>query len=627
MENREPNVSLQTKHFKGEPAVRIALLFGVLCIMMSSLALGNNGIQKPKKFIGMLQNGKPFIATMYYERYYNFPDEYYLMDRDLEDIKARGWTIAFTDYTHLSLSEVWDHYYEKAKSLGIYVMPDQWNACFHAGGPFFSRVKLPITETGGPPTGFAIGAQVRFCDQSFIDAMVEYQSQVLSRYINHPAFPRILGPDGKHHPVMLVIYETGMADYDGHWIDYSPDTAEQFVEYQKKRIGKVLVSKPPMPSETNKQEALVLWNDFRAEYLSNGWCAVARGLKAKFPGLYAMVCFRQHGLLEGSKSGVNQGGIGRRAIRPELWRDFDIVCSEHDGDDGIEYLLADADLIKSAAVGRIGAIEYYLDSGYKAWSARPVEFHRPWGQAEMLGIASLRCLLPLHYGYNERDDRAGIASIGRREKDAPLWQEKTCAEAAEANAIFQEVAPYIYAAKPAPARAAIVMPYEAYALSNDDELSLDRWLVKLHNLFIKNDIMVDWVFTSAREIGQYRFLVVPNAPYSKDFEKAISQAEKKGTKVIRVQLKDNSCLSKLEKQIVSRISELRISRLPRHLNVETGLLIGNGYEIDIAVNHGHVPIHYSEVSNALVFPKEKRRTNVIVLRPHSAIWIVRSARH
>ncbi|MDI6829339.1 MAG: hypothetical protein QME62_12730 [Armatimonadota bacterium] len=594
----------------------------------TSIAFGNNNIPTPKKFLGMLQNGKPFIATMYYERYYNLPDEYPLMDRDLEDLAARGWTVAFTDYTHLSLSEVWDHYYEKAKSIGIYVMPDQWNACFHAGGPFFSRIKLPITETGSTPTGFAIGAQVRFCDQSFIDAMVEYQSQVLSRYINHPAFPRILGLDGEHHPVMLVIYETGMADYDGHWIDYSPDTAQQFVEYQKKRIGKILAIKPPKPSEKDKQEALVLWNDFRAEYLSNGWCAVARGLKAKFPGLYAMVCFRQHGLLEGSKSGVNQGGIGRRAIRPELWQDFDIICTEHDGDDGIEYLLADADLIKSAAKGRIGALEYYLDSGYKAWSARPVEFHRPWSQAEMLGTASLRGLLPLHYGYNERDDRAGIASMGRREKDAPLWQKKTCIEAAEANANFHQIAPYVYAAKPVHAKAAIVMPYEAYALSNDDELALDRWLVKLHNTFIKYDISADWVFTSAKEIARYNLLVVPSAPYSKEFNQAIEKAEKNRTKVFRLSLKDEFELSKLEKRIAGIANKLRVSKLPRHPNVETGLLIGDGYEVDVAVNHGSVPIYYSVADDTLVFPKDKaRRSTTIVLRPHSSIWIVRSIHH
>ena len=575
----------------------------------------------PRKFRGMLEDGKPFIATMYYERYYDYPAEYALMDRDLKDLADMGWTVAFTDYTHLSLSEVWDHYYDRARALGIYVMPNQWNACFHAGGTFFSRIRLPVTEVGGPPTGFAVGANVRFCDQSFVDAMVEYQSQVLSRYINHPAFPRLLGPDGKHHPVMIVIYETGMADYDGHWIDYSPDTVAQFVEYQKKRIGKVITERAPKPSETDNAQALVLWNDFRAEYLSRGWCAVARGLKAKFPGLYAMVCFRQHGLLEGSKSGVNQGGIGRRAIRPELWSDFDIVCTEHDGDDGIEYLLADADLIKSAAAGRIGALVYYLDSGYKAWSARQVEFHRPWTQSEMLGVVSMRGLLPMHYGYNERDDRAGIAAIGRREKDAPLWQKETCLEAKEANSVFREVAPYIYASEPIPAHAAIVMPFEAYALANHDELALDRWLVRAYKVFNSRDIPVDWVFSSAKKIRKYRLVVVPEAMYSSDFRAALESLRAQGTKVIDLPVNESS-LERLEKCVSAMKADLRDSPLNAMQNVETGVLTGEGYEVQIVVNHGNVPVHFRQIQGTRVFPSDALSKGVIRVSRHSTVWIL-----
>jgi hypothetical protein len=310
------------------------------------------------------------------------------MDRDLEDLNSRGWTVAFTDYTSLSLGPIWDHYYDTAKRLGISVLPDQWNAAFHAGGPFPARVRPPITETGDTPTGFGATCSARYEDPLFVSAMVDYQSQMLSRYINHPAFPRILGTDGKFHPLMIVIYETGMADYGGQWIDYSPDTKARWIDFQKERVGKILAQEPPKSTDLEQKDALVLWNEFRAQYLAEGWGRVARGLKQKFPGLYCMVSFRQHGLLEGSHSGVNAGGIGRRAIRPELWRDFDVIASEHDGDDGLEYALAESDLMKSAGAGKIGALIYYLDSGYKAWSARPVEFHRPWGQSEMLGSLS-----------------------------------------------------------------------------------------------------------------------------------------------------------------------------------------------------------------------------------------------
>lgn len=185
--------------------------------------------------------------------------------------------------------------------------------------------------------------------------------------------------------------------------------------------------------------------------------------------------------------------------------------------------------------------------------------------------------------------------------------EKTCIEAAEANANFHQIAPYVYAAKPVHAKAAIVMPYEAYALSNDDELALDRWLVKLHNTFIKYDISADWVFTSAKEIARYNLLVVPSAPYSKEFNQAIEKAEKNRTKVFRLSLKDEFELSKLEKRIAGIANKLRVSKLPRHPNVETGLLIGDGYEVDVAVNHGSVPIYYSVADDTLVFPKDKAR--------------------
>lgn len=589
--------------------------------LISSLALAASIPKAPSKFLGMLPNGKPFFATMYYERFYNYPDEYSLMDRDLEDLAARGWTVAYTDYTQLSLGPVWDHYYDTAKRLGIYVLPDQWNACFHAGGPFFSRITLPITETGGKPTGFGIGAAVRFKDKSFVDAMVEYQSQVLSRYINHPAYPRILGPDGKMHPVMIVIYETGMADYDGHWIDYSPDTKAQWIQFQKDHAGKVLAEDPPKPSELDKRDALVLWNEFRAQYLADGWGAVARGLKAKFPGLYAMVSFRQHGLLEGSKSGVEEGGIGRRAIRPEIWRDFDIIACEHDGDDGIQYLLAEADHMKSAAAGKMGALMYYLDSGYKAWTARPVEFHRPWSQSEMLGSMSIRGLLPLHYGYNERDDRAGIVSTGRREKDAPLWQPKACEEAAQANKVFQEVAPYLYAAKPAHALAGIVMPYEAYALNNADELSLDRRLVALWKVFNDRDIPVDWVFSSAKSIGPYGMLVVPDAPYSADFQNTITEAQRAGTMIVRLSKGWSAAdLQSLEILFSTMNDEIRGSNLPPSPGVETAILTGKGYEVNAVVNHSNEPVVYATGGKGKVFPASAYADGKLTVPAHSSAW-------
>lgn len=603
--------------------IRIALVVTAVSIL-ASLACGDALPKPPSKFLGMLPNGKPFITTMYYERFYNYPDEYALMDRDLEDLAARGWTVAYTDYIHLSLGPVWDHYYDTAKRLGIYVLPDQWNAAFHAGGPFFSRIKLPITETGATPTGFGIGCVVRYNDPSFISAMADYQSQVISRYIEHPAYPRILGRDGKLHPVMIVIYETGMADYDGHWIEYSPDTKAQWVEFQKERLGKVIAEEPPKPSELDKKDALVLWNEFRAKYIADGWGAVARELKKRFPGLYTMVIFRQHGLLEGSKSGVNAGGIGRRAIRPEIWKDFDIIASEHDGDDGIQYALADADLMKSAGADRMSALVYYLDSGYKAWSARPVEFHRPWGQSEMLGSLAIRGMLPLHYGYNERDDRAGIASTGRREKDAPLWQPKSCEEAAAANKVFLGVAPYLYAAKPSPAKAAIVMPYEAYALRNDDELSLDRRLVQIWQMLNKCDVPMDWVFSTAKTLAPYKLLIVPDAPYSKEFESAVSKAEKKGTRVIRVSL-DGAGDEGIADAVSKQAKELRTSHLPAKPGVETALLVGKGYEVDAVVNHSEVPVTYDIKGQGTAFPVSAHSSPKLTVPAHSSTYWVRAS--
>jgi hypothetical protein len=602
--------------------MRIMMIIAVL-LWACSLASGEIP-PPPKKFRGMLPNGKPFIATMYYERYYAFPDEYSLMDRDLEDLAARDWPVAYTDYIHLSLGPVWDHYYETAARLGIYVLPNQWNAAFHAGGPFFSRTTPPITETGNPPTGFCTGCVARYTDPKFVEAMVDYQAQVLSQYIDHPAYPRILGPDGKSHPLMIVIYETGMCDYDGHWLEYSPDTKQQWVEFQKERMGRVISAEPPKPSETGMESALVLWNEFRAKYISDGWGAVARGLKKRFPGLYAMVCFRQHGLLEGSKSGVAAGGIGRRAIRPELWRDFDIVSSEHDGDDGLEYVLADADLMKSAANGRMGALVYYLDSGYKAWTARPVKFHRPWGQSEMLGSLSIRGLLPLHYGYNERDDRAGIASIGRREKDAPMWREASCVEAAEANRVFLQVAPYVCAARRVPVRAAIVMPYDAYALNSADELPLDRSLVGIWRRFFERDIPVDWLFSSSTKTVAYRLLVVPEAPYSKAFERAILRAEEAGAEVVRLPYANGGWdPGALAGTLLRLGGDLRASRPARKPDVETGKLIGEGYEVEVIVNHGRSPVSYAVGGPCKAFPADALSDDRLTVPGHRTVWLVR----
>lgn len=578
-------------------------------------------MQRPTQYPGMLESGKPFIATMYYERYYEYPAEYDLMDRDLEDIAARGWTVAFTDYINLSLGPVWDHYYETAERLGLTVMPDQWNAFFHAGGPFRERVTLPTTETGGPPAGWGIGAQLRYTDPTFVSAMVDYQSQVLSRYIDHPMYPRVLGKDGKFHPVMIVIYETGMSDYDGKWLEYSPDTKEKWNEFQQKRIGKILESDPPKPSELDKQEALVLWNEFRAKYISDGWGAVSCGLKERYPGLYTIVIFRQHGLLEGSKSGVHAGGIGNRAIRPELWPDFDIVADEHDGDDGVEYILATADLIKSAAVGRMGAVEYYLDSGYKAWSARQVEFHRPWGQSEMLGSLSARGLLAMHYGYNERDDRAGIAATGRREKDAQLWQKAACEEAAEANKVFAEVAPFVCAAKSIPSKAAIVMPYEAYALVAADELPLDKLLVGIWVEFYKRDIAVDWVFSSKPDISEsYSLLVVPDAPYSKEFADVIAHAEQNGISIVRVPTDSSDVGLEIVSKALSLHDALRIYRLPAKPGVETAQLIGEDYTIDVIINHSDSPVSYAMDGEGQAFPASALSNETLTVPGHRTVW-------
>lgn len=576
-----------------------------------------------KSYPGMLSDGRPFIATMYYERFYEYPAEYDLLDRDIEDVAARGWTVAFTDYINLSLGPVWDHYYEVAGKNKLTVMPDQWNAAFHAGGDFFSRVTLPVTETGEGPTGFCIGCNLRYNDATFPEVMAEYQAQVLDRYIHHPAFTRITGRDGKLHPVMVVIYETGMTDYDGHWIDYSEGSREAWRRYQKERLGAVKWEEPPKSTDTDKPGALILWNDFRAKDLSAGWSRVSRALKKRYPDLYTMVIFRQHGLLEGSRSGVNAGGIGRRAIRPELWESFDIIGSEHDGDDGIEYVLAEADLIRSAAQGRLGALDYYLDSGFKAYSARPVEFNRPWGQSEMLGVVALRGMLPMHYGYNERDDRAGIASTGRRERGAGLWQQAACEEAKEANLEFQKVAPYLYGAKPAQRKCAIVMPYEAYSTHPSEELDLDRKLVALHQVFQRADVPVDWVFSGAKKLNAYRLIVAPDAGYSPEFVKLLEDAEKSGTQVVRVKFPagPEDGIAEARGAVDALAKQARASLLPVKERVETGLLNGEGYTAAVIVNHGDKAVSY-DVSDAVAFPAKWLRNGRLGVPAHRSAYLI-----
>ncbi len=595
------------------------VVLGVL--LMSSAALG---LPEIDGYPGMLPDGRPFIATMYYERFYDYPAEDDLLDRDIADVADRGWTVAFTDYIHLSLGPVWDRYYQQAGKNHLYVLPNQWNAAFHAGGDFFSRVTLPVTETGEGPTGFCIGCNLRYNDSTFSRVMVEYQSQVLDRYIKDPAYTRIMGRDGKLHPVMIVIYETGMTDYDGHWIDYSEGSKEAWRRYQKDTLGEVKWQEPPKSTDTGQLDALISWNDFRAEDLSTGWSRVSRGLKQRYPDLYTMVIFRQHGLLEGSKSGVDAGGIGHRAIRPELWDSFDIIGSEHDGDDGIEYVLAEADLIKSAAGGRMGALDYYLDSGYKAYTARPVEFHRPWGQSEMLGVVALRGLLAMHYGYNERDDRAGIAATGRRERGAELWQKAACEEAKEANFEFQKVASYVYAASPAPRKAAIVMPYEAYSVCANDELPLDKKLVALHQIFQKADVPVDWVFSSAKKLEDYKLLIVPQARYSPRFQGLLEQAKAGGMKIVTVPFpaQPEDGLAQVRKAVQSLCGQLRTSEFAPTADVESGTLEGIDYTVTVVVNHGAKPVSY-DVDNATVFPAHWLKGRQLSVPAHRSAYLIR----
>lgn len=574
--------------------------------------------EQPRAFKGMLPNGKLFIATQYYERYYEYPQEYPLIDRDLEDLTACGWTVAFTDYWIPNWREVWDHYFDTAKRLGLFVMPDQWTACFHTTG--YGANPAPATnEDGEQATQFSFDALARYCGRGFIDTMVEYQARVVERYIDHPAYARVLGPDGAFHPLIVVIYEAGMCGYDGKWIDYSEDTRRRWVEFQKSR-GRTPTEDMPTPTKYENEEMLVLWNEFRARYLADGWNAVARGLKKRFPGLYTAVIFRQHGLLEGSKSGGDAGGIGRRAIRPELWEDFDIVASEHDGDDGIEFVLAEADLIRCAAKGRLGALEFYLNSGWKAFTARPVEFDRPWGQSEMLGSLAVRGLLPMHYGYNERDDKAGIAAFGRREPDDPLLREDVCREVAEANRVFADVAPYLYAATPTPAKAGIVMPYEAYALANNNEITLDKRLVAIWERFLLRDIPVDWVFSSSTRIDDYRLVVVPEALYSSTFIAAIAGVENSGAVVLH--FPNDKSLRELDSTLDDLTGELRSSPLPVTPGVESRVLKGSGYEALAVVNHIDTPITYTIEGQGQAYPEEACLDKKLTVRGHSsAYWL------
>jgi hypothetical protein len=242
----------------------------------------------------------------------------------------------------------------------------------------------------------------------------------------------------------------------------------------------------------------------------------------------------------------------------------------------------------------------------------------------MLGSLAIRGMLPLHYGYNERDDRAGIASIGRREMDAPLWQAKACEEAASANKVFLGVAPYLYAAKPSRAKASIVMPYEAYALKNDDELSLDRRLVDIWQMLNLRDIPVDWVFSTAKTIAPYRLLIVPEAPYSKEFESAVAKAQKKGTRVLRVSL-DGTGDEGIAEVLSKQAKELRTSHLLAKPGVETALLVGKGYEVDAVVNHSEFPVTYDLRGDGTAFPASARSSGKLTVPAHSSAYWVRAS--
>lgn len=227
----------------------------------------------------------------------------------------------------------------------------------------------------------------------------------------------------------------------------------------------------------------------------------------------------------------------------------------------------------------------------------------------------------MHYGYNERDDRAGIAATGRREKDAPLWQKAACEEAAEANKVFTEVAPYVYAAKPAPAKAAIVMPYEAYALLAADELPMDRLLVGIWTEFYNRDIAVDWVFSSKPNISKsYSLLVVPDAPYFKEFADSIKQAEQNGMTIVRVPTGPKDSGLEIVSKALSALDILRISRLPAKPGVETALLTGKGYTVDVIVNHSDKPVSYPMDGPGQAFPASALADATLTVPGHRTSW-------
>jgi hypothetical protein len=170
------------------------------------------------------------------------------------------------------------------------------------------------------------------------------------------------------------------------------------------------------------------------------------------------------------------------------------------------------------------------------------------------------------------------------------------------------------------------MPYEAYTLASADEIPLDRRLVRIWRALHDLDIPTDWVFSSADRIPRYRLLIVPDAPYSTAFNTAISKAEKRGTTVIRLPLQggEEAGLEPLMKVIDLLSKDLRTSQLPAKNGIETGLMLGTGYEAQVIVNHGNSTVSYPVDGSVRAFPAGAISDGNLSVPAHSSAWLIRA---
>ena len=497
-------------------------------------------------FIGMLPNGKPLLCTMYYERYYHFPEDLVLLERDCEEIKREGWTATYSDYTGYIFTEVWKRWFDICSKMDIYHTANQWNVrpwLDEDLKSLYSNVPQAVDETGKKtdPKWRPYG------HPAFQRMFVAHWKRFLDAYIKHPGMLRIWDIDGKFHPFIFLIYEVMMCTYGNWLISYDDDTLRHWHEWQSEKYGEVKFVEAPTCENKISDEAWLLWNEFRAEYLVEAWTKIREKLKEEYPDLYCGICFAQHGLIENRGNGrANNPGIGLRGIRPELWRGkFDVYVSEHDGENtGISGICAEADLMRCMAQNKLYGVIPYLNTGRGAWWIwRPRQYVRNWTQLEILGSLSIRRALIFHYGVNERDDGAGIMSQGPRGPNQPLFMPETCEEVSKANHIYHEVAPYVMRAKLTPRHVGILLPYSGYIAHmaegrTDNEM--DIYIMSIYDFFFDRNIQVDWLFERdlslerRGDLKDYDYVVLPDTGLPLDLKlvNSVSTYIEEGGKVI-----------------------------------------------------------------------------------------------